>query len=52
MDERRAREAGSNGYLAKPFVDTDLSTAIQQAIADAPTKPPCAPRRNSQGSSH
>ncbi len=40
MDERRAREAGFNGYLEKPFVDTDLSTAIQQALADAQTKAP------------
>lgn len=40
MDERRAREAKFNGYLEKPFVDADLSRAIQQALADAQTKAP------------
>ncbi len=40
MDETRARAAGFNGYLEKPFVDTDLSAAIQQALAQV------RPRKN------
>ncbi len=36
MNANRARAAGFNGFLEKPFVDTDLRAAIQQALAPPP----------------